>query len=81
MRQLMLHPRQSSTHVCGSHRGQFCISIVGGRDLDNVRRDDMQTIQSAKDGSKLAGRPASSLWRTRGGGEGGVDRIDLRQLC
>lgn len=47
--------------------------------LDDVRRHNVQALQTSNDGSQLAGRPASRLGRSGGGGEGRIQCVDIER--
>ena len=42
----MIH---ESTHISSSHSRQLCISVVSGRDLDDVRADDFEAREALED--------------------------------
>ena len=59
------------------HRRQLRIRVVRGRDLDDIRSDEVDPLQAADDGPQLACGPAARLRRAGRGCEGRVQRIDV----
>ncbi|RYP49246.1 hypothetical protein DL768_005020 [Monosporascus sp. mg162] len=46
--------------------------------FDNIRRDEVNILKPAQDSAELAGAPAPGLGRAGGGGEGGVEVVDVK---
>lgn len=65
---------------CG-HGGQFGIGVVGWGDLNNIRRHDVETIETSENGTEFSSGPATCFWRSSRRSEGWVDRINVdRQI-
>lgn len=45
--------------------------------LDDIRRNEIDALETADDGAQLSGRPPTSLGRACGGGKGRVERVDV----
>lgn len=59
------------------HGSQLGITVVRGRDLDKIRRDEIDTLKTPDDGAQFARRPASRLGRSRCRSERRVQCVDV----
>lgn len=50
------------------HRRQLSVCVVCRRDLDDVRRHQVDTLETADNGPQFARRPSTRLGRSGGGG-------------
>ena len=64
-------------HIRRRHGGQLGISIVRGRDLNDIRGDEIHALETSYDRPEFAGAPAAGLGGAGGGGEGGVEGVDV----
>ena len=55
--------------VGGGHGGELGVCVVGGRDLDDVRADEVEGLEAAQDRAEFAGRPAAGFGGASGGGD------------
>ena len=62
--QALAHPTRHNliSHLSRGQRRRLPWPIVRGCDLDNVRADHVQPLQTAKDADELATRPSSGFW-------------------
>lgn len=64
-------------HIRRGHSRQLGISIIRGRDLDDISSDDIHALESAQDGAEFAGGPAACFGGARCGSEGWVEGVDV----
>ena len=77
-RALLRHNRHNLIKRIGSsHSRQLSISIIRGRDFDDIRRDEVQALEATDDGADLARAPAARFGGARRGREGRVDGVDV----
>ena len=60
-------------------RSSLALVIIAGRDLDDIRTNDVQLLDSAQDPDQLAGRPATGLGRASARCRAGVQNIDVQR--
>lgn len=63
--------------ICGRHSGQLRVSIVRGRDLDDIGTDEVHVLKAADDSPELSGGPAAGLGCSGGGRKRRVESVDV----
>jgi len=56
---------------------ELCVRVVSWGDFDNIRRCQVDTLETTNNRTDLASRPAASLWGSRSGSECRIDRVNV----
>ena len=60
-----------------TYGSELCVRIVSWGDFDNVRRCQVNALETANDRADLASRPSTGLWGASGRSECRIDRVNV----
>ena len=80
---LLCHARQDvNDQIGGGDRRGLGYRVVRGADLDDIRTDEVEALEALEQALQLAGSPAARLGGASGGGNAGVEDVNVNgEVC